>query len=324
MGRIDTMKILMRYAAFLALYLLVGVLLLEGLLQLGAWVVGDRARHVEARWLTGHTRILALGDSNTYGLYLEAVDSWPMQLERSWNASHPKNPVELLNLGYPGTNSFRVRENLPAMLDKLAPDIVLIMVGFNDFWTPKEQVGPAYEHTLWQRIKAQSRLYRAAVMWQRQRIVQQDITFGSPRPSEHVNADAFNNPANIEKHLMRMDGEAFYLGTRQGEPAKNMKSLGDNLAAMIAMVKARGADVILITYPSNWGFYPHASKWIRKSAEQNGVALLDITPVFVSLCADGPVSCPEDLFSDGHATAKGNALVAKQVSDFLRSKGLTQ
>jgi lysophospholipase L1-like esterase len=210
------------------------------------------------------------------------------------------------------------------MLDKLAPDIVLIMVGFNDFWTPKEQVGSNYEQTLLQRIKAKSRLYRAALMWQRQRIAQHDITFGSPRPSEHVNAEDFNNPANIEKHLMRMDGESFYLGTRQGEPAKNMKSLGDNLAAMIAMVRARGADAVLITYPSNWGFYPHASKWIRKAAEQNSVALLDITPAFVSLCVDGPASCPEDLFPDGHATAKGNAVVAKQVSDFLLANGLVK
>lgn len=318
------MRALIRYAFLPLIYTIVAILLLELVLQLGALLVKDRARHVEARWLTGHTRILALGDSNTYGLYLEEKDSWPMQLQQVWNAANPRNSIELLNLGYPGTNSFRVRDNLPALLDKLAPDVVLIMVGFNDFWTPLEQVNPDLQPSpgLW--LKTHSRLYKALVMWQRERIVQDDITFGSPRSLDDADIAAFRDPANMEKHLLRMDGESFYLGTRQGEPAKNMKSLVDNLSAMIAMARSRGADVVLLTYPSNWGFYPNASKWIRKAAEHNNTDLIDITPVFVALCAEGPPSCPEYLFADGHATATGNALVAEKVRDYLSDYFLAQ
>lgn len=311
------MKRLFRYALSVPVVMVVSALLLELLLQGAALLIKENTRHVEARWLTGHSRILAVGDSNTYGLYLEAADSWPMQLEKQWNGVQASTPVEVLNLGYPGTNSFRVRENLSDLLDKLAPDIVLIMVGFNDFWTPLEQIKP----DVWQSplvwLKVHSRICRAYVMWQRERIVQDDIAFGSPRPSEKFDVQKFMDPTNTDKHLLRMGGESFYLGTLQGEPAKNMKALADNLSAMINVARIRGAHVVLLTYPSNWGFYPNASKWIRKAAKDNAVDMIDITPYFVVLCPGGPQSCPEYLFEDGHATAKGNALVAEKVRDYL-------
>ncbi len=289
------------------------VLLLELLLQLGALVVKDQARQVEARWLTGHTRILALGDSNTYGFYLEAHEAWPAQLEQQWNSAHPDHLIEVLNLGYPGTNSFRVRDNLPTLLDKLAPDVVLVMVGFNDFWTPVEDINTGAASNALDTLKQHSRLYHLYVMWQRSRIKQEDLAFGSPR---RVEMQVFD-PSNREQHLVHMDGQELYMGTRQGEPARNRHALADNLAAMISMVRARGAQVYLLTYPSNWGFYPGANQWLKKSSGQTGTPLIDITPLFVAQCSEGPPSCPGLLFGDGHATAQGNALVSTRVMQEL-------
>ncbi len=291
-------------------YLLGVLLLLELLLQIGALIVKDQTRLVPAQWLTGNTRILALGDSNTYGLYLDAPDAWPAQLEQQWNTANPQRPVEVLNLGYPGTNSFRVRENLPALLDKLSPDIVLIMVGFNDFWTPAENINTENRNIfIW--LKNHSRLYKLYLIAVRSHIAQQDMTFGSKRDGSAVDVN------NIEQHLLRMDGETFYLGTRQGEPARNRNALPDNLQAMIEMVRAHDASVYLMNYPSNWGFYPGANAWLKKIAEVQNVPLIDITPLFIARCADGAASCSDILFHDGHATAKGNALVAVEVGKQL-------
>lgn len=311
------MKHMIRRIGFLVFGSLALVVLLELSLQALALLVEGQTRHVEARWLTGHTRVLALGDSNTYGLYLEAEASWPMLLEKSWNARHVGNPVEVLNLGYPGTNSFRVRDNLPSLLATLEPDVVLVMVGFNDFWTPKEATSPVKQGSAGVWFRQHSRLYKAWVMWQRQRIVQSDLAFGSPRPSAKVDPVEFNDPANIDKHLLKMDGERYFMGVRDGEPARNMKSLEDNLGAMIALVRQQGAHVALMTYPSSWGFYPGASKWIRKAGEQNAVPVIELSPAFLERCPEGPAACPAWLFHDGHATAQGNALVATEVSAFL-------
>jgi lysophospholipase L1-like esterase len=295
-------------------YLLVALVLLELLLQLGSLLVKDQARQVQAQWLTGHTRILALGDSNTYGFYLAAAEAWPAQLEQAWNAANPTHLIEVLNLGYPGTNSFRVRDNLPGLLDKLSPDVVLIMVGFNDFWTPVESLATEQQPGVLTWIRNNTRLYRLYAIWSRSRVTQQDLRFGASRdPAAPIDVK------NIEQHLVHLDDQSFYLGTLQGEPARDRRKLADNLEEMISVVRARGIDVYLLTYPSNWGFYPGANKWLKLVAEKQKVPLVDITPLFVARCADGATSCPELLFYDGHATAKGNKLVADEVLAVLSS-----
>ena len=132
------MKILFKQISMALIWILISLITLEVLLQLGALVVKENAWRAKTHWLTGNVRVLALGDSNTYGLYLPAEDSYPSQLEKQWNTTHPELPIEMINLGYPGTNSFRLLANMPDILDTFNPDLVLLMIGFNDFWTPIE------------------------------------------------------------------------------------------------------------------------------------------------------------------------------------------
>lgn len=155
-------------AIFVTLALPATVLLLELLLQLGSLAVKEHSWRAQSQWLTGNLRILALGDSNTYGLYLPAEDSYPAQLEKLWNLQHPNQPIEVINLGYPGTNSFRLRANLPELLNTFQPDLVLMMIGFNDFWTPVEIPATVDELTWLEKLQYHSRLYQLFYMWFRQ------------------------------------------------------------------------------------------------------------------------------------------------------------
>lgn len=79
-----------RCLLYIPVCLVVLLLACELLLQLGALVVHGQSRLVPAQWLTGNTRVLALGDSNTYGLYLKEEESWPAQLQQLWNNEHTK------------------------------------------------------------------------------------------------------------------------------------------------------------------------------------------------------------------------------------------
>jgi lysophospholipase L1-like esterase len=293
-------------------YLLVLLLSLELLLQLGAWVAKEQSRLVPAQWLTGHTRILALGDSNTYGLYLKEQEAWPAQLEHQWNVAHPDSKIEVLNLGYPATNSFRVRNNLPGLLDKLSPDVVLIMVGFNDFWTPQEatDVGQQSGPVAW--LKKNSRLYRLYTIAERSGVSQKDMVFGYPR-------GGWVDTGNASQKLVRIGDASFNMVAPLGEPARHRDGMPDNLKAMIRMVRDRDARVYLLTYPSSGGFYPGANRWLRTVAQEQGTPLIDITPLFVERCPDGAASCPDLLFHDGHATAQGNTLVADIINKELQA-----
>ncbi|TXH50831.1 MAG: hypothetical protein E6Q87_02580, partial [Cellvibrionales bacterium] len=245
------MRCRLRCLWYVPLTLLAMVLVCELLLQLGALLVHEQSRLVPEQWRQmNRTRILALGDSNTYGLYLQPEESWPAQLEQSWNSAHPQSPIEVLNLGFPATNSFRVLDNLPALMDKLSPDIVLIMVGFNDFWTPTETLRTATQSSetvvVWSWVKQRSRLYRLYAIWSRSFITQQDMTFGSPRDIAQLDL------SKRDTHLVKTkDGTEFFLGTLPGDPSRHRYELVKNLQAMVEIVSSHEKKIYLMTYPSN-------------------------------------------------------------------------
>jgi len=71
---------------------------------------------------------------------LQENESYPAQLEKLWNERNPERPIEVLNLGYPGTNSFRIAENLDQVLSNFKPEVVLLTVGVNDMFTASENI----------------------------------------------------------------------------------------------------------------------------------------------------------------------------------------
>ncbi len=59
--------------------ILVGI---ELFLQLGALIVAATVRDMPTGWSTENTHVLALGDSNTFGIYLNEDESYLSQLEK--------------------------------------------------------------------------------------------------------------------------------------------------------------------------------------------------------------------------------------------------
>jgi len=162
------LKKIAKILAHAALWLVIALIALELVLQALALVVKDYSWRAKTQWLSGHVRVLALGDSNTYGLYLPAQESYPSQLEHEWNRAHPDLPIDVINLGYPGTNSFRLLANLPDILDTFKPDLVLVMIGFNDFWTPVENINGIHAPSWAGKLLYRSRTYTLFYMvWQR-------------------------------------------------------------------------------------------------------------------------------------------------------------
>jgi hypothetical protein len=75
-------------------------------------------------------RIIALGDSLTYGYGIAEQDIYPRVLERVLNDAFR---VEVLNLGVPGAQSEDIHNILRQKLPVLQPDLVLYGVCLNDF-----------------------------------------------------------------------------------------------------------------------------------------------------------------------------------------------
>lgn len=75
-------------------------------------------------------RIIALGDSLTYGYGIAEQDAYPKVLERLLNDTFR---IEVLNLGVAGAQSGNIRNTLRRKLPALQPDLVLYGVCLNDF-----------------------------------------------------------------------------------------------------------------------------------------------------------------------------------------------
>jgi lysophospholipase L1-like esterase len=111
-------------------------------------------------------RILSIGDSHTYGMGVERFESYPAQLERLLNDASGTPRFEVTNLGVPGSNSAQVRRRLPQYLELYEPDLVIVLIGVNDYWNAEEtESGPAtsLRERLHRRL-SHLRSYRLAIL----------------------------------------------------------------------------------------------------------------------------------------------------------------
>jgi lysophospholipase L1-like esterase len=275
--------------------------LIELGLRAAAMVVGRSAQRAAAQWRgTAELKLLALGDSNTYGLGVNEREAYPRVLETLWNAD-PKLPrIEVINLGYPGTNSSMLRNRFAKLLSMLRPDIVTVMIGANDFWTPAE---PVNDETDWREnldflAWRSSRLYRLLSMLRR---AFQDVQLDIPRSVERG-----GQPLVVQLGPERVE---LLLNPSNPSDVEGRPSLGDNLVALARDAAQADVELILLTYPADakhTAVYTRTNTQIRAAAATAGIRLIDLTAIS-RFCTKR--ECDE-LMWDYHPTALGHQLAA--------------
>jgi lysophospholipase L1-like esterase len=295
-----------------ALGLVLGVLLVEVALQTGALALRHGGRAADTA-KTSRRRIVAVGDSNTYGLFVKREQAYPKVFEARWNTRAGAPPVEVLNLGFPGTNSSAARNILRRALAIVHPDVVMVMVGANDFWTEPallEAVGwrDALASWLWRYSRVYRLLFMMRRTWDTRAVAVTDQWSGLRGGSgvAHVGGEAIEvryrarTPSEVEA-----DGVWAYLAP--------------NLRGMIADARAAGAEIVLLTFPVEADAlgYGTASRIIREVAAGEGVPLVDVAAVFTRVCGvRPPLTCPEVL-PDHHPSAAGHERIADLLVEAL-------
>lgn len=121
-----------RRAALEIGYLLFLLVLLECLMRLAGGVLlltrqwGDS----ESR-PAGEVRILAIGESTTFGLGVDPSQSYPAQLEAILR-ERLSGPVTVINAGVPGQTSTSILRTIDSLLAEHRPSVVLALFGVND------------------------------------------------------------------------------------------------------------------------------------------------------------------------------------------------
>lgn len=77
-------------------------------------------------------RILALGDSQTFGNGIDLEASWPKQLERKLSVTAPEKTWQVINGGVSGTSPWQHKVLFERVLDRQTMDAVVLAVYVND------------------------------------------------------------------------------------------------------------------------------------------------------------------------------------------------
>jgi lysophospholipase L1-like esterase len=291
--------------------ILLALLTLEGGLQIGALLLKRSKRgELPVAWVTGNLRVLCLGDSNTYGLWLERreQEAYPQQLEALWNARVAAPKLEVLNLGLPGTNSSRLVRDVPHMLETLHPDILILMVGVNDFWTVPFSLDEAQETRPEAGFFARhSLVYRLYYLIRRGRIADK----------VEIVMDPEGSLARGARHKARVGDLEFDMSFVKAEPGLwgDAEALKSNLQRLTEQARAAETSVYLMTYPSKRGFHVTANQAIAAAAFDTHTPLIDLAAIFGPICPTD--DCPEMLYPDGHLKAPGYAIVAEAILERL-------
>ena len=137
--------------------LIVAILIVEGLLRILGWgfhYVQDRQSRESALSNYAHLDqaediqlnraerkefvVICLGESTTaiaprFEFAFTGKNSWPRQLQRILNNRQDQRTFRVINKGVPSTDTMKILRNLPSYLSTYRPNIVLAMVGINDF-----------------------------------------------------------------------------------------------------------------------------------------------------------------------------------------------
>ena len=113
--------------------------------------LGLRDREITLEPGPGASRVLALGDSQTFGAGLALANTWPKQLERMFREGvASQREVEVVNAGIPGTDTWQHEILLRRLLKMTNPHVVVLALYVNDVvpaYTPRRVGASALTNT---------------------------------------------------------------------------------------------------------------------------------------------------------------------------------
>lgn len=298
--------------------LVVGLLLAEGALRL--FPLSERPRstgldtkHSSARLKPDHRgrpaprrkrpgtfRILAVGDSFTWGAGVHAQDAWPRRLGEALGALGPERPVEVVSWSRPGWNTRDEWRSLGGELRRLDPDLLLLAYTLND-----AELGTAAER---QRLRRQFRAPRPTRSWSR-----------SLHRSSVLYRTLYERVSNL---LDRRRTERYHLGLYRRPGWEEAVAA---LKRIARWGRERSMPVELIVFPifepGMNGRYAYAPihREVARRAGEIGLPTVDLLPVYLGV---DPARLAVEPFRDPHPSEIAHRLAADALLHHLVREGL--
>ena len=273
---------------------------------------GWRGPEFEPTLEPGELRVVALGDSCTFGKAVEEDETWPRALERELRAS--PGDYESVLVANLGVNGYSGRDYVTAYRQQaaaLAPQVVVIGFNINDFPNVVKQVDAAV-------FQGESNL-RSALSWRWREALGKLASFRWLRQRYY--------DTNRERDLARVEQVAREAAGDAATDPERMRAEEARLRELVDECNARGAHVMLFLFPYEsqvyLDTYAHGPlEAVHTMAANLGVEHLDVLERFRDEARTAEP--PPRLFIRGdryHPNARGYALVAELVAQRIRERG---
>ncbi len=293
-------------------------------------------RNVEPLNEGGSSRILAIGDSMTFGPYVANEDTWPGWLQVILRQRLGRNDIQVLNAGIAGYN---IEDELSYFRDKgqaLTPDVVILGFFPNDIpdLRPSGRLGsrPAAENVGVVRrfLEDHVALYRVADRI-KSRVL---IAIARSQIDDETREQA--NRSSQDILYVHPDLPAYHTYYERYETM---------LRDLIAEVNAANSRLVIVAIPEYLQIpadaYPdHPQRFVQAIADDTDTPYLDLLPAFraageiddlyllayhveVEPDADDPFFAEHTRYvGNGHLSRFGYRVAARAIADFLFAQGL--
>jgi lysophospholipase L1-like esterase len=208
-------------------------------------------------------RVVALGDSSTFGWDVQGHEAWPKALERLLAQSG--RSVEVLNLGVPGYSSHQGRLLLPEVWP-LAPDLLIVAYGRND------ELDTAFAPTAHGRGRTDAELMPGDHI-------------AAPPPasvSDRVRESSLFQAARQVQSNWRTEPKSS--GTQKEKAADRLRRVPvpqyrENLRAIVQAAREQGVGVILVSLGC---FFDEYRAVLLEAAREENVVALNTFPLLFS------------------------------------------
>jgi lysophospholipase L1-like esterase len=280
--------------------------------------LGFRGREIESPKPNGRFRVVALGDSVTFGWGVNDADTFSAQLEQLLRTNRPDLDIEVVNLAVPGYATRQEVVLLERYVARLQPDLVLLGFYSNDLPDTfvENTPGAAAGTTI------------AAVHATNGQILRMNPAPSSWFERQARRSRAIYTAGHALKQLIRRgegkEGSSMELDLLAGRDTTDLESAWERISAQLSELKHAAASsgfaagvVILPPREQVLGLFPESNyqKRIHGLADHLGLFVIDPLPSLMA--SPGKKQALFIPYDRNHPSPTGHRLIAQAIVTYF-------